>query len=86
MLEIAFNNFELICTTEGYIFDKENSKYSIICLNKNEWKIEKNKFLENKKNNIVYTYIEEKNDDIEEVHDSVSELIDIVGEDMIEFI
>ena len=41
--------------------------------------------MENKKNNVVYTYIEEKKDE-EVVHDSVSELIDIVGEDMIEFI
>lgn len=71
---------------EEFINKLFDSKYSIICLNKNEWEIEKNKFMENKKNNIIYTYVEEKNDDIEEVHDSVSELIDIVGEDMIEFI
>ena len=70
---------------EEFISKVFGSVYNVICLNKNEWEIEKNKFMENKKNNVVYTYIEEKKDD-EEVHDSVSELIDIVGEDMIEFI
>ena len=70
---------------EEFISKVFGSVYNVICLNKNEWEIEKNKFMENKKNNVVYTYIEEKNDE-EEVHDSVSELIDIVGEDMIEFI
>ena len=70
---------------EEFINKVFGSVYNVICLNKNEWEIEKNKFMENKKNNVVYTYIEEKKDE-EEVHDSVSELIDIVGEDMIEFI
>ena len=70
---------------EDFICKVFGSVYNVICLNKNEWEIEKNKFMENKKNNVVYTYIEEKKDE-EEVHDSVSELIDIVGEDMIEFI
>ena len=70
---------------EEFISKVFGSVYNVICLNKNEWEIEKNKFMENKKNNVVYTYIEEKKDE-EEVHDSVSELIDIVGEDMIEFI
>ena len=76
------DDYKLIEEFIGKVF---GSVYNVICLNKNEWEIEKNKFMENKKNNVVYTYIEEKKDE-EEVHDSVSELIDIVGEDMIEFI
>ena len=76
------DDYKLIEDFIGKVF---GSVYNVICLNKNEWEIEKNKFMENKKNNVVYTYIEEKKDE-EEVHDSVSELIDIVGEDMIEFI
>ena len=76
------DDYKLIEVFIGKVF---GSVYNVICLNKNEWEIEKNKFMENKKNNVVYTYIEEKKDE-EEVHDSVSELIDIVGEDMIEFI
>ena len=76
------DDYKLIEEFIGKVF---GSVYNVIFLNKNEWEIEKNKFMEKKKNNVVYTYIEEKKDE-EEVHDSVSELIDIVGEDMIEFI
>ncbi len=72
-----------------------NKNYLVIGLNENEWLVEKNNFVKNKKSNIQYKYIDElqvddsinSSDELvqENVNNDINDLINIVGSDIIEY-
>lgn len=59
-------------------------KYYIVCLTNEMWNDEKNKYLINFKNGKKYNLIEEKKENKEKT--PVDELIDIIGDDLIEIV
>lgn len=77
------NNLSLIDSLISKIF---NNNVLIVGISNDDWKVEKNKYISNIKNGIKYT---EKNLISEEnkknVNSSVDELIDLMGENMIEY-
>ena len=72
-----------------------NLEYKVAVINNIEWDNEKKKFVENKKNNIKYRVISEdscdknkaslSNESKKSVNDDVNNLINIVGDDIIEY-
>ena len=72
-----------------------NLEYKVAVINNVEWDNEKKKFVENKKNNIKYRVISEdscdknkaslSNESKKSVNDDVNNLINIVGDDIIEY-
>ena len=72
-----------------------NLEYKVVVINNVEWDNEKKKFVENKKNNIKYRVISEdscdknkvslSNESKKSVNDDVNNLINIVGDDIIEY-
>ncbi len=72
-----------------------NKNYLVIGLNENEWLVEKNNFVKNKKSNIQYKYIDElqvddsinSSDELvqKNVNNDINDLINIVGSDIIEY-
>ena len=66
-----------------------NKKFSIIAISNNDWEKEKNKYIENVKKGYKYIYIEEEkqefNDSQNIEKNAVDQLIDLVGEDIIEY-
>ena len=72
-----------------------NLEYKVVVINNVEWDNEKKKFVENKKNNIKYRVISEDSCDKNKVslsdeskksvNDDVNNLINIVGDDIIEY-
>lgn len=72
-----------------------NKNYLIVGLNENEWLVEKNNFVKNKKSNIQYKYIDElqvddsinSSDELvqKNVNNDINDLINIVGSDIIEY-
>lgn len=85
-----------LCSLAEKFFEKFfGIKYKIVVINNNEWSIEKNRFVQNKKNNIKYQVLDEQfNDDMttslpfkskKSVNNDVNNLINIVGNDIIEY-
>ena len=72
-----------------------NLEYKVAVINNIEWDNEKKKFVENKKNNIKYRVISEdscdknkvslSNESKKSVNDDVNNLINIIGDDIIEY-
>ena len=72
-----------------------NLEYKVAVINNVEWDNEKKKFVENKKNNIKYRVISEdscdknkvslSNESKKSVNDDVNNLINIIGDDIIEY-
>ena len=72
-----------------------NLEYKVVVINNVEWDNEKKKFVENKKNNIKYRVISEdscdknkvslSNESKKSVNDDVNNLINIIGDDIIEY-
>ena len=66
-----------------------NKNFSIIAISNNDWEKEKNKYIENVKKGYKYIYIEEEkqefNDSQNIEKNAVDQLIDLVGEDIIEY-
>jgi len=87
LVERLYTQIKLI---EKLLFDLFKVNYKVVFLASDEWKYEKGKYIENLKNGYKYTYIEEK----EELEDNVDnknntdldKIIDIIGNDKIEYI
>ena len=78
---------------EKLLFEIYKKKYLIIALSLEEWENEKNEYINNLKKGYKYNYIEEEIEKIKEKEEdnvikdsSVDKLINIVGEDFIEYI
>jgi len=75
---------------ENLLDEIYKKKYSIIAISNDEWNVEKNKYIDNLKKGYKYTYIEEinnNNNKREEIKEDspVDELINLLGEELIEF-
>ena len=70
---------------ESTLYNIFKMKYRIIALSNNRWNEEKNKYIINIKNGYKYNFIEEKEkEECKKEKTPVDELIDIIGEDLIE--
>ena len=80
------NNLKIIEQLMNKIYNKN---YLIIAISNEEWEEEKRKYIENIRKGYKYIYEEElegkKNDTQKNEKDAVDQLIDLVGEDMIEY-
>ena len=66
------------------IYDRE---FKIVAISSERWKKEKDKYVKDRKKGIVYNIIDEDNDinKISTRDDSLSKLVDLLGEDLIEY-
>ena len=78
---------------EKMIYDKFNYNLKVVFLTSSEWELEKKKYIDNIKSGYKYSYIEEidnNNDDIidnnEKKVDDVNKIIDIIGDEVIKYI
>lgn len=64
-----------------------NLNYKIVAISSERWLVERDKYLTNRKKGIVYTVKEEiiNNNEIKNNNDSLNRLVEIVGEDLIEY-
>ena len=70
---------------ENALYNIFKKKYYIVALSDNRWNDEKNKYIINIKNGYKYNFIEEKvKEESKKEKTPVDELIDIIGEDLIE--
>lgn len=74
------NNIKLI---EDLFFHQTNTKYSMICIDVKKWDNEKKKYISNLKNNYVYKYINEDQNDMSN-EDNLSSLSDVFDINKIE--
>lgn len=83
LLERLFQNLEKI---EQLLFEIFGVKYKVMFLLNDEWKYEKEKYIENVKNGIKYTYISEEEDNsTEEKDEDIETIISILGNDVVSF-
>ena len=66
-----------------------NTNYNIVAISMDRWKIEKEKYLNNRKNGIVYNIINENKENKEDIKaendDSLNKLVELLGEELIEY-
>lgn len=74
-----YKNYE---ETLKHIFSK---KYNIVLLRENEWLEEKKKYIDDIKRGVKYHFIEEKENVENSNRTPVDDLIDIIGEDLIQY-
>lgn len=75
---------------EKLIYTLVKVDYKVIFLASDEWKYEKNKYIENLKSGYKYVYIEEKEDENEissnDEKNDIDKIIDIIGDEKIEYV
>ena len=83
LLDRLFQQLEKI---EQLLFEVFEIKYKVMFLLSDEWKYEKEKYIENVKNSIKYTYItEESESNIEQKDQDIETIISILGNDIVSF-
>ena len=87
LVERLYNQIDLI---EKLIYNLCSTNYKIVFLVSDEWNYEKGKYIDNLKKGYQYVYIEEEventTDSINKVASDIDVIIDIIGEDKIEFV
>jgi len=87
LIERLYNQIDLI---EKLIYNLCSTNYKVVFLVSDEWNYEKGKYIDNLKKGYQYVYIEEEVDDTNDTNNKVASgvdvIIDIIGEDKIEYI
>lgn len=87
LVDRLYSNISLI---EKLIFHLFEVDYKVVFLVNDEWKYEKSKYIDNLKKGYQYVYINEDNDDKNKIEDNkvddIDKIVDIIGNDKIEYI